>query len=229
MNDLTFDTNLLNVDSPFILDTLIQLILAFVMALILRGVYIRFGTSISNRKAFSVNFFLLAMTITFIITIVKSSLALSLGLVGALSIVRFRSAIKEPEELAYLFITIAVGIGLGANQIVPTCVAFTVVVLAIILNSKISGKEEHYSSNSNLSLLFKNTDNLPELEQVLAVIKPHCKAHVVRRYRKQNGILDLGILVEFGTDNAIDKVRAGIETLDENVEIQFLNPQSLAL
>ena len=51
-----------------------------------------------------------------IITIVKSSLALSLGLVGALSIVRFRTAIKDPEELSFLFISIAIGLGMGANQ-----------------------------------------------------------------------------------------------------------------
>ena len=51
-----------------------------------------------------------------IITIVKSSIALSLGLVGALSIVRFRAAIKEPEELTFLFICIAIGVGLGAGQ-----------------------------------------------------------------------------------------------------------------
>ena len=50
-----------------------------------------------------------------IIFVVKSSLALSLGLVGALSIVRFRSAIKEPEELTFLFLNIALGIGFGAN------------------------------------------------------------------------------------------------------------------
>jgi uncharacterized membrane protein YhiD involved in acid resistance len=55
--------------------------------------------------------------------VVKSSLALSLGLVGALSIVRFRTPIKEPEELAYLFLSIAIGLGLGANQVVTTVIA----------------------------------------------------------------------------------------------------------
>ena len=59
--------------------------------------------------------------ITFlVILIVKSSLALSLGLVGALSIVRFRTPIKEPEELIYLFLAIALGLGYGAGQIIPT-------------------------------------------------------------------------------------------------------------
>jgi uncharacterized membrane protein YhiD involved in acid resistance len=86
----------------------------------------------SNRKQFSRNFVLLALTTTLIISIVKSSLALSLGLVGALSIVRFRAAIKEPEELAYLFLAISIGLGLGADQPVPTLVAFLVIAMIII-------------------------------------------------------------------------------------------------
>ena len=73
------------------------------------------------------------MTTTLIITIVKSSLALSLGLVGALSIVRFRAAIKEPEELGYLFLTIAIGLGFGADQRAVTFVSFFLIVALILL------------------------------------------------------------------------------------------------
>jgi uncharacterized membrane protein YhiD involved in acid resistance len=73
----------------------------------------------------------LAVTTTLVISIVKSSLALSLGLVGALSIVRFRAAIKEPEELAYLFLAISIGLGLGAGQTTITGVAF-LAILAIV-------------------------------------------------------------------------------------------------
>ena len=65
----------------------------------------------------------------------QSSLALSLGLVGALSIVRFRAAIKEPEELVFLFLSIAVGLGLGAGQALLTIVAMIVIVGVIALRS----------------------------------------------------------------------------------------------
>lgn len=82
---------------------------------VLRGLYRRFGTSISNRDAFSANFPLVTIATVLIIFVIKSSLALSLGLIGALSIVRFRAAIKEPEEIVYLFFCIAVGIALGAR------------------------------------------------------------------------------------------------------------------
>ena len=76
---------------------------------------------------------LIATTTAFIISVVKSSLALSLGLVGALSIIRFRTAIKEPEELSYIFIAITIGIGLGANQVVITLIAFILTSVVILL------------------------------------------------------------------------------------------------
>lgn len=77
-------------------------------------------------------FLLLIPTMILIITVIKSSIALSLGLVGALSIIRFRTPIKEPEELAYIFIAVAIGLGLGANQVVATIVGFLVVAIAML-------------------------------------------------------------------------------------------------
>jgi uncharacterized membrane protein YhiD involved in acid resistance len=110
---------------------ILSLGVAAVLGALLGQVYIRFGHALSNRRQFARNFLLLTVTTTLIISIVKSSLALSLGLVGALSIVRFRAAIKEPEELAFLFLAIAVGLGLGAGQGLVTVVAF-VIILALV-------------------------------------------------------------------------------------------------
>lgn len=79
---------------------------------------------------------LIGLTVFLVITIVKSSLALSLGLVGALSIVRFRTPIKEPEELGYIFLTIAIGLGFGANFGIVTVVATLLILLyQLIFNS----------------------------------------------------------------------------------------------
>ena len=71
---------------------ILNLVLTALLAFILGWVYMKFGSALSNRDIFARNFVLLAMTTMLIISIVKSSLALSLGLVGALSIVRFRAA-----------------------------------------------------------------------------------------------------------------------------------------
>ena len=78
-----------------IFDFFINLLLAAAFSYILGKVYVEYGESLSNRHKFARNFILLTMTTMVVITIVKSSLALSLGLVGALSIVRFRAPIKE--------------------------------------------------------------------------------------------------------------------------------------
>jgi uncharacterized membrane protein YhiD involved in acid resistance len=109
-----------------------------------------FGSTLSNREEFSHVCPFILLTTILIITVVKSSLALSLGLVGALSIVRFRTPIKEPEELAYLFIAIAMGLGLGADQRVPTLIAGPL-ILAVMAAFKWT-KRESKKKNLYLSL-----------------------------------------------------------------------------
>ena len=91
-------------------------------------------------------FLLLIPSMILIITIIKSSIALSLGLVGALSIVRFRTPIKEPEELLYLFVAIAVGLGLGANQVIATLVGFTAICLGLLPFSILNRRKNNGNS-----------------------------------------------------------------------------------
>src|SRR5512141_151294 len=124
--------------NPTMVGSLPKIILSLAIAAFLAQAYVHFGHALSNRKSFARNFLLLAVTTTLIISIVKSSLALSLGLVGALSIVRFRAAIKEPEELAYLFLAISVGLGLGAGQALLTLVALVLIIGLIVLRGLVT-------------------------------------------------------------------------------------------
>jgi len=118
-----------------------NLIATLILCYLLRYIYIKFSTTLSNKDEFAKNFVILGITTCIVITIVKSSLALSLGLVGALSIVRFRAAIKEPEELVYLFLVIAIGLGNGAGQVYITLIGSLVAFLVIIIFSTRSVKE----------------------------------------------------------------------------------------
>lgn len=118
-------------------DLLLSLVLAALCAVILSITVRRFSRLLGDRSQFAMIFIILMPTMVLIISVVKSSLALSLGLVGALSIVRFRTPIKEPEELAYLFVAIGVGLGLGANQILPTLVAFGFIIIVIIMSGRL--------------------------------------------------------------------------------------------
>lgn len=131
------------------LSVLLGLVIGFVLSLVLRWHYHRFGSPFSDRRAFSAIFPFLVLTVTLIIAIVKSSLALSLGLVGALSIVRFRTPIKEPEELAYIFLAIAIGLGLGAEQTVATVIAAPAILLMLALFKR---SRQRQSQNLFLSI-----------------------------------------------------------------------------
>jgi ABC-type Fe3+ transport system permease subunit len=105
------------------------LIYGVFLGYLLKFFYTKYSKSISEKETFSNIFIFLIIIITLIITIVKSSLALSLGLVGALSIVRFRTAIKNPEDLIFLFMAIGVGLGLGANHPILVTIALSVFLI----------------------------------------------------------------------------------------------------
>tara|TARA_Y100000389_G_C17453370_1_gene516337 strand:- start:2134 stop:2832 length:699 start_codon:yes stop_codon:yes gene_type:complete len=111
-------------------EIVISLVLSVVCSAIIKYFYVKHSKSLSNKVVFSDIFILLSVVTCIVITIVKFSLALSLGLVGALSIVRFRAAIKEPEELVYLFLVIAIGLGAGAGQFKAT---ITLTLFAIFI------------------------------------------------------------------------------------------------
>jgi hypothetical protein len=114
---------------------LVNLLIGGILAAFVAWHYERFGRSYSNRTELAWVIPLIVLAVVLVISVVKSSLALSLGLVGALSIVRFRTPIKEPEELSYLFLAIAIGLGLGADQRVPTLAAFAMIMALMTLRS----------------------------------------------------------------------------------------------
>ena len=165
----------------------VNLIIVIIHSLILEYTYYKCAKSVSNRKVFASNFMLLALTTMTIITVVKSSLALSLGLVGALSIVRFRSAIKEPEELTYLFFTIAIGLGLGANQVLVTVVAFIVIILVIWFRYFLSSEDMYSNMFLTISIEKINNENL---KHITDIVTQNFKDVELKRYDETDGKVD---------------------------------------
>ena len=126
-SDLNFFINQnIQIDLP---NFVISLVFAAILSFLVQLFYIRYSSTLSNRKEFSKNFVILGVTTCIVIMIVKSSLALSLGLVGALSIVRFRAAIKDPIDIGYIYWAITVGIANGVSHyklsIVSTSISVT--------------------------------------------------------------------------------------------------------
>lgn len=196
----------------------INLVLAALLAMALGKVYVRFGTSLSNRRMFAGNFVLLACTTTLIITIVKSSLALSLGLVGALSIVRFRSAIKEPEELAYLFLTIAIGLGLGANQTEMTITSVGLITGFISLKGLRQKTQQH--QNLFLNVVSRTPDSL-KLSDVTRVLSANCSSVDLRRFDERTDGVEASFLIELDDIAGLEKSTEALRELSESVQVTF--------
>ena len=140
--------------------TFLSLICCIILSFALKYLYIEKSISLSN-KSHIANVLPMLSLITFLVSlIVKSSLALSLGLVGALSIVRFRTPIKEPEELIYLFMAIALGLGYGAGQIIPTTSVAIIIFLIIwfFIGNNYNKISSEYNLIINCGSLDKNND-----------------------------------------------------------------------
>ena len=150
----------------------LSLVFAAILSFFVQLFYIRYSSTLSNRKEFSKNFVILGVTTCIVIMIVKSSLALSLGLVGALSIVRFRAAIKEPEELVYLFLIIAIGLGCGANQLIITVVGIVfALILIMIYSGYLKNSKKNIEQVINLGIIVEENINDTQINNLINDIK----------------------------------------------------------
>jgi uncharacterized membrane protein YhiD involved in acid resistance len=191
---------------------LLNLGIGILLALVVKWHFNRFGSTLSNREEFAQVFPFVMLTTLLIITIVKSSLALSLGLVGALSIVRFRTPIKEPEELAYLFVSIGIGLGLGANQAIPTVVA-SLIILAVMAALKMK-KAGHENKNLFLSIDFQGEEyerTEDFLNKINNIITKHVSSSDLRRFDVRSHSVEITYLLD---------IRSVVELSDLTNELQ---------
>lgn len=131
-NDIFKSSFLENVTSVSFTDMAIALVLAFGLGLFIFFVYKKTYQGVMYSSSFGTTLIALTMITTVVILAVTSNVVLSLGMVGALSIVRFRTAIKEPLDIAFLFWSIAVGIVLAAG-LIPLAVVGSVIIGVILL------------------------------------------------------------------------------------------------
>ena len=185
-----------NVASVSLLDMALALILAFGIGLFIFLVYKKTFSGVMYSSSFGVTLVALTMITTMVILAVTSNVVLSLGMVGALSIVRFRTAIKEPLDIAFLFWSIAVGIVLAAGMI-PLAVIGSVVIgviLLVFVNKK--------SFENPYILVLQCADQSAE-RQAGAFLENNTKRCVVKSKTVQKDLIELNLEVRLrdgGTD-----------------------------
>lgn len=204
-------------------DFLLGTLILIVLSIILEFTYMKCAKSISNRRVFAGNFLLIAFTTMLIISIVKSSLALSLGLVGALSIVRFRAAIKEPEELTYLFFAIALGLGLGANQQLVTITAFIIMSLIIWTRFFISPKKR--TQNILFSISGTPGENL-NLSKVSEILNKQFKKYELKRYDENPDVVEMSFLVDISDPAKLDACKKALMSVSPDLSVTYIDNKS---
>ena len=203
---------------------LVNLLVATLLSLSLRLFYVRFGTSATNRRKFSMNFIPLALTTFLIITVIKSSLALSLGLVGALSIVRFRAAIKDPEELTYLFLTIAIGLVNGANKPILAVLALACILPIIYFNQ--SGQKRILIREDSMYINIRT--DITDVKTIVEIIEKYFTFLSLQRLDQQDDTINLTFICKAENLDNLDQARRSLVDLSPQTSVSFIDKPELA-
>ena len=193
-NDIFKSSFLENVTSVSLLDMLIALVLSFCLGLFIYMVYKKTFNGVMYSSSFGVTLVALTMITTVVILAVTSNVVLSLGMVGALSIVRFRAAIKEPLDIAFLFWSIAVGIVLAAGMI-PLAVIGSVIIgvtLLVFVNKK--------SHVHPYILVLECADQASE-NKAKEFLTPYVERSIVKSKTATAGKVELNLEIRLADDN----------------------------
>jgi len=214
----------LNTESEIDLSLIVlNLFCAFIISLLIKFHYKKCSTTLTNREDFSNIFPFITLTIVLVIYIVKSSLALSLGLVGALSIVRFRTPIKEPEELAYIFICIAAGLGYGANQTIPTTVAVIFILLLVYLLKikKVRTTNKNIFLNLEIETNDKNTSEITK--NINQILKSENDNFNLIKLDISNDIFQATYVINIKYIDNLELINKSIQSKYPDVKINFVD------
>ncbi len=178
-----------------VMDFVIAMALSFALGLFIFWIYKKTYHGVMYSASFGISLMAMSMITTLVILAVTSNVVLSLGMVGALSIVRFRTAIKEPMDIAFLFWAIAVGIVLGAG-LIPLAVFGSVSIGCILYVFN-----QHKTSDYPYIMILTCTDKEAEQHALLA-IKEQVKKQVLKSKTISKGRIELTLEVRLKGEEA---------------------------
>lgn len=210
-SDVFKSSFLSNINSFSTLDVLLALGLSFVLGLFIFLIYKKTYSGVMYSDSFGVSLIAMSMITSLVIIAVTSNVVLSLGMVGALSIVRFRTAIKEPMDIAFLFWSIAVGIVLGAGLLSLAVIGSVIIGIIIVVFStrKIGDIPyilvvncENENSETEVKELL-NTDAKKNLLKAKSVSKAGIELTFEVRLKKDDTSFVNKIMTADGVSNAV--------------------------
>ena len=221
MQDLTFSyPTAIEISIPALA---INLSLCIIASFILRYIYITRSVSLSGKFHIGTAIPILATVTFLVIMVVKSSLALSLGLVGALSVIRFRTPIKEPEELVYLFLAISIGLGYGAGQTFVTSVVFIISMLMIMVwlsRSTVSHQDDY-------NLLIEWPESGLDVKKLIGEIEQYVEMLDVQKFNSGPDNNTLFAKVSVMDIDALQNLMKSVRKLSPDVRCSFFEARPM--
>ena len=202
----------------------IAILLSLILAYLVKLTYIKVGRALNDKDYFSDTFIPLAIITTLVITVIKFSLALSLGLVGALSIVRFRAAIKEPEELVYLFFIISIGLANGANQFLLSIIATIIILIFLFIRNIYKNKNSNsgnFISDSNILNVIILQNDKKNIDDIINKLKPNFKYLKLKSANIEKTTSNYIFWYESNSENFEDLLKSISKLSDESVNISI--------
>jgi hypothetical protein len=205
----------------------VNILLAIVLSLAVAWFYARYGEALSNRTKLARLFPVLCAIMVLVISVIKGSLALSLGLVGALSIVRFRTAIKDPEELIYLFLIIAIGLGLGAEQQIPTIIATAVIMLYLIIRRLTKPRSPQRNLYLNIQVPEQHADGA--VNSVSGILGKYAQSVDLRRLDRRDRSLQLTYFLDFRKKEKLAELSEDLTDSMPDASFSFIDQDNMPL
>lgn len=214
-NDIFKNSFLENATQFSVVDTLISIVLAFAIGMFIYFIYKKTYQGVMFNRQFGVSLVALTMIATFIILAVTSNVVLSLGMVGALSIVRFRTAIKDPLDLVFLFWSVGAGIVLGACMYPLAVIGSLIVglILFIFVRAKVS--------DSDYILVVECKDEAAE-KRAEELIKTDVKKYSVKSKTVARGYIEVSYEVRLnGSDTEFVNKVSSADGIDKAVLVSY--------
>lgn len=205
--------------SESFLFVLINFAFAAIMLILLSQFYRRNSSTIGGKNHLSSIIPIIGMIVFLVIGIVKSSLALSLGLVGALSIVRFRTPIKEPEELAYIFFAIAIGLGYAASQTWATTVVSLLIMMLMYITSRFKGTA--ISKDGDFSVIIEAKAPI-EINKIEKALFPDIYGLKVNRIESSGDNYLVSFLISLKPKTSVETIIDKIKKNDSNINVSLI-------
>ena len=209
-----------------ITDGFLIIISALIAGFFLRFIFQRFSTTFSSKSGFGNAILLITLSCATLIAVVKSSLALSLGLVGALSVVRFRTAVKEPYNLSFILLSICIGISLGASQYFFALMILIFGSLTVAFLYKQSGIDKiNFGSRSmDLDTIIINFPFKVDLTKLYEILSETTSYYAIKTYEQaSNSSCKIIIRANINYFDGFDVLRNKVNSEYEGSKITFFN------